>query len=189
MKNSFSLQQISRTGNPDSILISRQNKLNLLADFMPVKYENPRMKQSEIANQLDYSTSTLQRYRNDINMLSPYRIQPNNTNKQQKETSNTNSNKDLQRDPDLKRPQMTSNDLKRPQSTSNENVTSSKNKKKNIGKAGCVHNNVEINEHYLDEILQNNNTWTLICVIKALYSFSYTSMVLVLCKRVCVRLW
>ena len=55
-----------------------------MADFMRVKYENPRMKQSEIANQLDISSSTLPRCRNDINMLSPYRINPNITNKRTK---------------------------------------------------------------------------------------------------------
>ena len=117
MENSLSLQQISKTGNLDSNLKSRQYNLNLSADFMQVKYENPQMKQSEIANDLHYSTSTLQRYRNDINMLSPYRIEASYTNKQRKKTSNTNSNNDLHRDSDLKRPQMTSNDLKRPQST------------------------------------------------------------------------
>ena len=79
---------------------------------MRVKYETPKLKQSEIANQLAYSTSTLQRYWNDINMLSPYRINSNNTKNQQKKTSNTNSNNNLHHDPDLKRPQMTSNDLK-----------------------------------------------------------------------------
>ena len=84
MNKSFSLKQISRTGNLDSNLISRQRKLNLMADFMRVIYEKPKMKQSEIANQLGYSSSTLQRYRNDINLFSPYRIQPNNTNKQTK---------------------------------------------------------------------------------------------------------
>ena len=42
------------------------------------------MKQSEIANQLDYSTSTLQRYKNDINMVSPNRIHPNNSTKRKK---------------------------------------------------------------------------------------------------------
>ena len=47
MNNSFSLQQISRTGNLDSNLISRPYKLNLMADFMRVKYENPKMKQSD----------------------------------------------------------------------------------------------------------------------------------------------
>ena len=60
MNNSFSLLQISRTGNLDSNLIFRRYKLNLMTDFMRVKYENPKMKQSEIANQLGYSTSTLQ---------------------------------------------------------------------------------------------------------------------------------
>ena len=71
MINTFSLQQIPRTGNLDSNLISRQYKLKLMADFMGIKNENPKMKQSEIANQLSYSTSTLQRYRNDIDLLSP----------------------------------------------------------------------------------------------------------------------
>ena len=80
----FSLQQLSRTSNLDAYLISRQYKLNLLADFMRMKYENPKLKQSEITNQLSYSSSTLERYRNDIDMLSPYRIQPNNTNKRTK---------------------------------------------------------------------------------------------------------
>ena len=79
MNNSFSLQQIQKTSNLDANLISRQYKLNLMADFMRVKYENPKMKQFQIANQLCMSSGTLQRYRNDINMLSPYRISANNT--------------------------------------------------------------------------------------------------------------
>ena len=40
-----------------------------MADFMQMKYENPKLIQSEKTNQLGYSSSTLQRYRNDINML------------------------------------------------------------------------------------------------------------------------
>ena len=84
MNNNFSLQQIQKTSNLDANLISRQYKLNLMADFMKVKYENPKMRQSEIANQLGMSSSTLQRYRNDINMLSPYRINPNNVKKRTK---------------------------------------------------------------------------------------------------------
>ena len=116
MNNNFSLQQIQKTSNLDANLISRQYKLNLMADFMKVKYENPRMKQSEIANQLGMSSSTLQRYRNDINMLSPYRISPNNSKKRTKKAK-------IDDIADLKRPQMTSNDVK---TTSNEPV---KNKK------------------------------------------------------------
>ena len=90
MNNTFSLQQISRTSTLDANLLSRQYKLNPMAEFMRIKYENTRMKQSEIASQLSKSSSTLQRYRNDIYMLSPYRINPNNTSKRTKETSNTN---------------------------------------------------------------------------------------------------
>ena len=63
MNNTFSLQQISKTSNLDANLISRQYKLNLMADFMRVNYENPKLKQSEIANKLGLSSSTLQRYR------------------------------------------------------------------------------------------------------------------------------
>ena len=145
MNNSFSLQQIQRTSNLDANLISRQYKLNLMADFQKLKYENPRMRQSEIANQLGMSSSTLQRYRNDINMLSPYRINPKNVKKQQKKTK-------IDINGDVKRPQLTSNDLK---TTSNDKKT----KSRNVLKAGSVQEeNIEINEHYLDKILKNNNT-------------------------------
>ena len=74
MNNIFSLQQMSRICNLDANLISRQYKLALMADFMRVKYENPKHKKSDIAIQLGLSSSTLQRYRNDKSMLSPYRI-------------------------------------------------------------------------------------------------------------------
>ena len=124
MNNTFSLQQISRTSNLDANLISRQYKLNLMADFMRVKYENPKFKQSEKANQLSLLTSTLQGYRNDINMLSPYRIHPNNTNKRTKMAKNTNFDNNSHHEHDLK---MTSNDLK---TTSNEPVENKRNKLK-----------------------------------------------------------
>ena len=49
---------------------------------------------------------------------------------------------------------MTSNDLKRSQSTSNEN--GKKLKTKNILKGGFFHDNVEIDDQNLDEVLDNN---------------------------------
>ena len=79
-------------------------------------------------------------------MLSPYRIQSNNTNK--KKAKNTNSDNDSQPRHDDKRPQMTSNDFK---TTSNEET--SKNKKDKLKGGG----NIEINEHYLDKVLKNND--------------------------------
>ena len=43
---------------------------------MKIKSVNHRLGQDQIAKELGCSSSTLQRYRNDINMLSPYRIPP-----------------------------------------------------------------------------------------------------------------
>ena len=71
MNNIPSLNEISKTANMDPNLLTRHYKLKLMNDFMHMKYQNPKMKQSEIANNLNISSSTLKRYRNDINMLSP----------------------------------------------------------------------------------------------------------------------
>ena len=89
MKNTFYLEQISKTGNLDSNLISRQYKFDLMARFMEIKTVNAKLKQNQIAKELGYSTSTLQSYRNDKNMLSPNRNLPNITKRRQK-ISNTN---------------------------------------------------------------------------------------------------
>ena len=120
-----------------------------MADFMRMMYENPKLKQSQIATHLGYSTSTLQRYKNDANKLSPYRIHPNNANKRTKKASNTNFNNDSHGEPDVKRPQMTSID---PTQTN----TKPNRKNKNILEAGVIQKNTENNDQYLDEILDNN---------------------------------
>ena len=41
---------------------------------MENNFTNPKFKQSEKARELKISSSTLQRYRIEVNMLSPYRI-------------------------------------------------------------------------------------------------------------------
>ena len=79
-----------------------------MAKYTKMKYENPKLKHSEIADYLGYSGSTLQRYRNGLNMFSRYRIQPNNINKRTKKVSNTNLDKKSHREHDLRRPLMTS---------------------------------------------------------------------------------
>ena len=101
------------------------------------------MTQSETSSQLNMSPSTIQRYRNDINMISPYRINPNNVKKRSKKVKIDDIG-------DLKRPNLTSNDLK---TTSNDK----KSKSKNVLKGGSSNEEgFEINEHYLDKILKNN---------------------------------
>ena len=145
------MQQISRTRNLDSNLIARQYKLNLVADFMRIKCENPRLKQSEIAKHLGYTIVTVQRYKNDTNMVSPYSIQPNTTNKRtKKKPSNTNFDNNSHREHDLIRPRLNSKDLKRPQSISESPPEVKPDKSESKLKGGGV---VEINDQYLDEIL------------------------------------
>ena len=117
---------------------------------MKVKYENPRLKQSEIANQIGLSTSTLQRYRNGINMLSPYRINPNNNHKRSKKVKNTDFDNKSHNEADVKRLQMTSNDLKTTQTKSNK-------KNKNDLKGGSIQQNIEIDEDFLDKVLKIND--------------------------------
>ena len=144
MVNTPSLNEINKNSTMDPNMLTKYYKLKLMNDFLHIKYQNPKMTQSEISPQLNTSRSTIQRYRNDIDMLSPYRINSKNVKKQQKKTKIDNNG-------DLKRPQLTSNDLK---ITSNDKKT----KSKTVLKAGSVQEeNIENNEHYLDKILKNNN--------------------------------
>ena len=143
MNNTPSLNEINKNSTMNPNMLTKYYKLKIMNDFMNIKYQNPKMTQSEISSQLNMSPSTIQIYRNDINMIS-YRINPNNVEKQQKKAKLDNNG-------DLKRPYLTSDDLK---TTSNDKKTRSK----NVLKAGSVHEkNIEINEHYLDKILKNNN--------------------------------
>ena len=142
MNNTPSLNEINKTANMDPNLITRHYILKLMNDFMNIKYQNPKLKQSEIASQLNMSSSSIQRQRNDINMLSPYRINPNKFKKRSKKVKIDENNNIKRGSDDLKRPQMTSNDKKT--------------KSKNALKAGSVQEeNIEFNEHYLDKIIKN----------------------------------
>ena len=138
MNNTPSLNEIDKNSTIDPNMLTKYYKLKLMNDFMTINYQNPKITQSQISSQLNMSPSTIQRYRNDINMISPYRINPNNVKKQQKKVKIHNND-------DLKRPQMTSND---PKTTS-----------KSVLKGGSVQeDNIEINEHYLDKIIKNIKT-------------------------------
>ena len=106
------MNEINKNSAMDPNMLTKYYKLKLINDFMNIKYQNPKMTQSEISSQLNMSSSTIKRYRNDINMLSPYRISPNNVKKRSKKAKI-----DINDEP--KRPQMTSNDVK---TTSNETV-------------------------------------------------------------------
>ena len=100
---------------------------------------NPTLKQSEMAKELGCSSSTLKRYRNYKNMISPFRS-PSNTNKRKQKFLNTKH--------EPKRPQMSSNDPTVNSVT--ETVEPYKPVKKKKLKGG---GNIEINDKVLDENL------------------------------------
>ena len=50
--NNIFLEQISKTGNLDSILILRQYKLDLMARLMELESVNPRVRQDQISKDL-----------------------------------------------------------------------------------------------------------------------------------------
>ena len=75
MKKTYSLSENSKMGSFNSSLIVRQHKLDLMARFMEIKASNARFTQNEFALELGYSSTSVKRYRNDVNMPSPYRVQ------------------------------------------------------------------------------------------------------------------
>ena len=145
--------------NLDYNLTLLRNKLDLMGRFMKIKSVNPKLKQDQIGKELDWSSSTLQRFRNDINMVSPYRIPPNI----QKNTSNTNLDYISNSEHDVKTLQTTSKNLKRPQTNSKESsptieTVKPDTSKKTKLKGGTLKENHEYNE-YSDEILHNKNSY------------------------------
>ena len=104
MNNTPSLNEINKNSAMDPNMLTKYYKLKLMNDFMNIKYQNRKMTQSEISSQLNMSSSTIKRYRNDVNMLSPYRISANNVKKRTKKAKIDDIG-------DLKRPQMTARRL------------------------------------------------------------------------------
>ena len=70
------MERKTKTGDLKANFIMRQYKLDKMAIFIKIKPINPKLKQSEIARELKISSSTLKRYRREINMLSSDRIPP-----------------------------------------------------------------------------------------------------------------
>ena len=55
-----------------------------MARFVVIKSVNPNLRQHQIPKKLGCSSSTLQRFRRDINMLLPFKIPPNSCKRRQK---------------------------------------------------------------------------------------------------------
>ena len=62
----------SRSLNPNDLI--RTFKLDRCCDFMEEKHNNPKLTQKAICNHLGFTDRIIRRYRDDIKMDSPYRL-------------------------------------------------------------------------------------------------------------------
>ncbi len=65
----------SRSIEPSDLI--RTYELDRCCDFIEEKFNNPKIPQKENCNQLGFTDRTIRRYRDDIKMDSPYRINNN----------------------------------------------------------------------------------------------------------------
>ena len=73
MNKRFSYDNMLKARSIEPSDIIRTFKLDRCCDFMEEKYNNPKLTQKEICNQLGVSDRTIRRCRDDIKMDSPYR--------------------------------------------------------------------------------------------------------------------
>ena len=85
MNKRFSYDNMIKSRSIEPTDIIRTFKLDRCCDFMEAKYDNPKLSQKEICNQLGFSDRAFRRYREDIKMDSPYRSS-NNKKKKPKQT-------------------------------------------------------------------------------------------------------
>ena len=74
MNKRFSYDNMLKSRSIEPSDIIRTFKLDRCCDFMEEKYNNPKLTQKQICNQLGVTDRTIRRYRDDIKMDSPYRI-------------------------------------------------------------------------------------------------------------------
>ena len=77
MNKGFSYDNMIKSRSIEPSDIIRTFKLDRCCDFMEEKYNNPRLTQKEICNQPGFTDRTIRRYRDDIKMDSPYRMNNN----------------------------------------------------------------------------------------------------------------
>ena len=94
--NNFTIDMAVKSENLISNSKLRLYKQNMMLKFMEIKSNEPRLTQKQICNQLGYSDSTIKRYRDNIQMDSPY---DRNNYKKRTTKRKTNTNISSTQDP------------------------------------------------------------------------------------------
>ena len=84
--NNFTIDMAVKSENVTSNSILRLYKQNMMLKFKEVKSNEPRLTQKENSKQLGFSDSTVKRFRDDIQMDSPFK---RDTVRKKNEKSNT----------------------------------------------------------------------------------------------------
>ena len=92
MNKRFSYDNMIKSRSIEPSDIIRTFKLDRCCDFMEEKYNNPTLTQKEICNQLGFTDRTNRRYRDDIKMDSPYRINKDKKKKPKQKPSTVTEN-------------------------------------------------------------------------------------------------
>ena len=88
MNKRFSYDNMIKSRSIEPSDIIRTFKLDRCCDFMEEKHNNPGLTQKETCNRLQFTDRNIRRYRDDIKMDSPYRININKK-KKPKQTTDT----------------------------------------------------------------------------------------------------
>ena len=91
MNKRFSYDNMIKSRSIEPTDIIRTFKLDRCCDFMEAKYDNPKLTQKEICNQLGFSDRAIRRYRDDIKMDSPYRSSKSKKKKPKQTPINSNN--------------------------------------------------------------------------------------------------
>ena len=102
MNKKFSYDNMIKSRSIEPSDIIRTFKIDRCCDFMEEKYNNPRLTQKEICNQLGFTDRTIRRYRDDIKMDSPYRINNNKKKKPKQSLSSTTTTENIKSVPNKK---------------------------------------------------------------------------------------
>ena len=149
MNNKFTIDQLSKSEVIDANSINRLYKINTMLDFMEIRSNNRRMTQKQICKELKLSDSTIKRYRNDIDMDSPY-------------NRNNNKKKKPKQLPDTKIENISKNENTKSvidESTKNKIIEKRiKNRLKNDIKGGSISDNHKISsKEIIDYAFKDNN--------------------------------
>ena len=150
MNKRFSYDNIIKSRSIESGDIIRTFKLDRCCDFMEANYDNPKLTQKEICNQLGFSDRAIRRYRDDIKMDSPYR-------------SSNNKKKKPKQLPDTKIENISKNENTKSvinESSKNKIIEKRiKNRLKNDIKGGNISDNHKIStKEIIDYAFQNDRT-------------------------------